>query len=96
MTEQNLASLHDVFQLFDEDHRVKQTSYILQFLWRDVTSCFDIVGPYFSSEETMNAKFVCTCVLETIKLFQVSKVHIMINFSLGYVGSWVTDKSVDL
>ena len=75
MTEQNLASLHDVFQLFDEDHRVKQTSYILQFLWRDVTSCFDIVGPYFSSEETMNAKFVCACILETVKLFQVRNAH---------------------
>jgi len=45
ITEKNQASLHDVFQLFDEDHHVKQTSYILQFLWRDVTSCFDIVGP---------------------------------------------------
>lgn len=95
MTEQNQGSLHDVFQLFDEDHCVKQTSYVPQFLWRDVTSCFDIVGPYFSSEETMNAKFVCACILETVKLFQVSNAH-NDYFSLDYVGSWVTDKSVDL
>jgi len=72
MTEENQASLHDVFQLFDENHRVKQTCYILQFLWRDITSCFDIVGPYFSSEEAMTAKLVGACVLETIRLFHVS------------------------
>jgi len=71
MTEENQASLHDVFQLFGKDHRTKQASYMLQFLWRDVTSSFDIVGPYFSSEESMNAKFICSCVLETIKLFHV-------------------------
>ena len=41
----------------------KQTSYILQFLWRDLTSDFDIVGLYFISE----SKFVLACVLE---LFQ--------------------------
>ena len=61
-----------------------------------MTSCFDIVGPYFSNEENMNAKFVCACILETTKLFQVNKVHIMINFSLHYVGSQVTDMSVDM
>ena len=75
ITEQNRASLHDVFQLFDKDHRVRQTSYFLQFLWRDVTPCFDIVGPYFSSEDTMNAKIMCACVLETVKPFQVSNMH---------------------
>ena len=78
MTEENQASLHDVFQLFDKDHRVKQASYMLQFLWRDVTSPSDIVGPYFSSEETMNAKFICSCVLETIKLFHVSCISFLV------------------
>ena len=34
MTEEIQASLHDVFQLFDKNHRTKQTGYILQFLWR--------------------------------------------------------------
>ena len=60
-----------------------------------MTSCFDIVGPYFSSEETMNAKFVYACILVTVKLFQVRNVH-NDYFSLDFVDSWVTDKSVDL
>ena len=71
MSSDDQSTLHDVFQLFDKDHRTKQTKYILQFLWRDITSSFDIVGPYFTSSGTVEAKFICSCVLETIKLFQV-------------------------
>ena len=71
MTEEMQASLHDIFQSFDKDYRTKQTSYILQFLWRDLTSSFDIVGPYYTSEETIPAKVICSCIFETIKLFQV-------------------------
>ena len=47
MTEKEQASLHDVFH---KGHCVLQTSYILQFLWRDLTSSFDIVGPYFTGD----------------------------------------------
>lgn len=56
MTEEMQASLHDVFQLFDKDHRTEQTSYILQFLWRDLTSSLVIVGHYYTSEATMTAR----------------------------------------
>jgi len=51
---------------------VAQTSYmyILQFLWRDLTSNYDIIGPYFTSADSVVSKFILTCVLETIKLFQ--------------------------
>ena len=73
MTEEIQASLHDVFQSFDKNHCTKQTSYILQFLWRDLTSLFDIVGPYYTSEETMPAMVIRFCIFETIKLFQVCK-----------------------
>ena len=72
MTEKEQASLHDVFQNFAEDHRVQQTSYILQFLWRDLTSRYDIIGPYFTSSEAFTAKKVYACVMETVKIFQVS------------------------
>ena len=43
------------------------------FLWRDLTSSFDIVGPFFTSHGTIEGKFVCACAMETIKLFQVQK-----------------------
>ena len=71
MTERDQATLHDVFQCMSPDQQVQQTTHMLQFMWRDLTSSFDIVGPYFSTAETMSAKFVFACVLETIELFQV-------------------------
>ena len=95
MTQENQASMHDVFQLFDKDHCVKQASYMLQFLWRDVTTSFDIVGPYFSSEESMNSKFIiCSCVLETIKLFHVSCISFKHSFVCIFmnIDLRVTDK----
>ena len=51
--------------------KTEQTSYVLQFLWRDLTSKFDIVGPYFTSSKGIKAKFIIACVFETIKLFQL-------------------------
>jgi len=44
MTADNQASLHDVYQLFDKDKAADQTVYIMQFLWRDLMSSYDIVG----------------------------------------------------
>ena len=71
MTSKNLASLNDVYSLLQKSDTSKQTSYILQFLWRDLTSEFDIVGPYFTCSSSMEGKLVLACVLETIKLFQL-------------------------
>ena len=71
MTSKNLASLNDVYSLLHNSDPSKQTSYILQFLWRDLTSEFDIVGPYFTCSSSVEGKFVLACVLETVKLFQL-------------------------
>ena len=76
MSEQDQASLADIYQLLEDDRRTKLTNYILQFLWRDLTSGFDIVGPYFTSEDVVTAKFVSACVFETIRLFQVGGTYI--------------------
>ena len=70
MTLKDLASLNDVYSLLQNPEAKKQTSYILQFLWRDLTSEYDIVGPYFTCSSTVDSKFVLACVLETVKLFQ--------------------------
>ena len=69
MDHKELSSLADVYQLLNSN--VQQTSYILQFLWRDLTSPFDIVGPYFTCSRTLESKFVISCILETIKLFHL-------------------------
>ena len=71
MTERDQASLQDVYQSISPDQHVQQTTHMLQFLWRDLTSAFDIVGPFYSCSESMSAKLVMACVLETIQLFQV-------------------------
>ena len=44
-------------------------SYILPYVWRDLTSSYDVVGPYYTSA-LVEAKFVVVCVFQTIKLFQ--------------------------
>ena len=59
MSETDQASLQDIYQLLEDDRHTKY--YILQFLWRDLTSSFDIVGLYFTSEDTVTAKFICMC-----------------------------------
>ena len=68
MRHDEMSSLGDIFRTLDNDC-AKQTSHILQFLWRDLTSEFDIIGPYFTSSESVDSKFTLSCVLETIKLF---------------------------
>ena len=53
MSYEEMSSLMDVYQSISSDARVKMTTYIVQFLWRDLTSSFDIVGPYFIKDPTL-------------------------------------------
>ena len=71
MSHEELASLIDVYQVLDPDNRSKQTTYILQFLWRDLTSPFDVVGPYFTSSGPLESEFILSCVLESMKVFHL-------------------------
>ena len=71
MSAKDMHSLHDIYQILDEESSDKNTSYILQFLWRDLTSSFDLVGPYFSSSSPLEAKFILSCVLETLRVFHL-------------------------
>ena len=71
MTSKDMSSLNDVYRILSEPNSPSQTSYILQFLWRDLTNSYDIVGPYFTSSDSVDGKFVLSCVMETVKLFQI-------------------------
>ena len=44
---------------------VKKTTYILQFLWRDLSSDFDVVGPHFNCSSTMEAQSLHSIVIQT-------------------------------
>lgn len=37
MSLEDMSSLHDIYQTYDEEAKTEQTSYVLQFLWRDLT-----------------------------------------------------------
>lgn len=75
MSPEEMSSLHDAYQLINEDTATKQTSYILQFLWRDLTSSFDVVGPYFTSSGQLESKFIISCILRTLRLFHLYQFH---------------------
>ena len=62
--------MHDVYKEIDSSDKIKRVSYILQFLWRDIPSSYDIIGPYYTSESGLDHQFIMACVLETISLYQ--------------------------
>ena len=69
MSPDDMSSLHDAYQLVDEMSSGKQTSYILQFLWRDLTSSFDVVGPYFTSSSQVKANSLCPAFYKVFESF---------------------------
>lgn len=48
-----------------------KTNYVLQFIWRDLTSSYSIIGPYFNCAKTWDHSFLYDCVLRTIKVFSL-------------------------
>jgi hypothetical protein len=45
MCSEDFASLHDIFEDLEKDERSQKTTYVVQFLWRDLSSDFDVIGP---------------------------------------------------
>ena len=71
MSSDELGSLHDVFQTLQPQHRTQKASYVLQYLWRCTASDFDILGPYYTSPETMTAKFILAALFDTMGMLQL-------------------------
>ena len=61
--------LHDVYDDINPNQNPLPAEYNLQFLWRDLTSDFDVIGPYFSSASSYDHRFVIAAVRETMRLF---------------------------
>ena len=57
--------------ILDEDSR-RPAEYMLQFLWRDLTSSYDIIGPHYSSTTSMDAAFTEACLQDAMYAFQQS------------------------
>ena len=52
-----------------EDEKCQKTTYIVQFLWRDLSSDFDVVGPYFNCSSSMEAQFLHSMVTRMMLAF---------------------------
>jgi len=65
MNHEEMATLCDIYRTLQPGFRQKRTSYVLQTLWRDLTSDFDVVGPHYTSDGTMSVSLVihaiCFC-----------------------------------
>ena len=70
MTADDMVSLRDVYEELKAPKAVK-ASYIMQFLWRDLTSDFDVIGPYYSSGKGLECKFIMSCLMTTIQAFHI-------------------------
>ena len=69
MDESQMPFLGDLSKDLLEDER-KPAEYFLQFLWRDLTSNYDIIGPHYSATSTMDAAFTEACLQDAMYAFQ--------------------------
>lgn len=69
MSSAEMPSLRDVYEGLDDDKECHKTEYVLQFLWRDLTSAFDVVGPYFTLSGSIEAQQLHSFVTKTMLLF---------------------------
>lgn len=71
MTHDELSSLSDVYATLQPDYRKRQTNYILQTLWRDFTSEFDVIGPHYTSEGPFDHNGLCCVLFDSLHQFHV-------------------------
>ncbi len=69
LSSDNFASLHDVYEGLDTNERCQKTSYVIQFLWRDLSSDFDVTGPYFTIPSSLESRFLHSVVTKTMFAF---------------------------
>ena len=78
MTEVEMASLCDVYQTLDPQRKTKKTKTILQTIWRDLSSKFDVLGPYFTSEAGFDTKALIVITEETMLKFHWFGFHTVV------------------
>lgn len=69
MSSDDFISLHDVYEVLQAEEKCQKTAYVMQFLWRDLSSDFDVVGPYFNSSSTLEVASTHTMVIRTMLAF---------------------------
>ena len=72
MEDGEYTSLADIYEDISASEDIpKPAEYFLQFLWRGLTSNFDVIGPHYSSDRTMDNSRVHTCLMDALSAFQV-------------------------
>ena len=69
MTPDEIATLQDLYMALDDDPSTSKADYVLQTLWRDFSTNHDIVGPYYTSSGTFDAKFMLACLMDSLQHF---------------------------
>lgn len=57
MSSYEMKTLHDVYDGLVENETCQKTTYIMQFMWRDISWKFDVIGPYFTLGSSVEAKW---------------------------------------
>lgn len=71
MSSSELQTLQNVYKFIDSDSKTQKAVYVLQTLWHDLTSEFDIIGPYYTSAYGLKSKFLLPCVIDAIYQFHL-------------------------
>ena len=78
MTEVEMASVCDVYQTLDPQRKIKKTRTTLQTIWRDLSSKFDVLGPYYTSETGFDTKNLIAITQETMLNFHWFGFHTVV------------------
>ena len=70
MTSEEMSTLSDLYEVLLTDKESEKADYVMQTLWRDLTSECDIVGPYYTSNGPFKAKTMLACVMDALRKFQ--------------------------
>ena len=68
MADDELPTLHDVYSSAIQSG-CQKASYIVQFLWRDLTSSYHMIGPYFPVPNSMDSNILQEFFMQCLKEF---------------------------
>lgn len=91
MAEDELPVLHDVYSLVIQSGSQK-ASYIVQFLWRDLTSGYDMIGPYFPVPNSIDSNILQEFFMLCLKAFSAYEFRVAIVLCDGASSNWTLIK----
>ena len=77
MDSEELPTINNIFgELKDKEKTPKATEYVLQFLWRDLNSIINVIGPHYSSSKSMDTDFTAARLRDTINVFEAFRFNV--------------------